>query len=81
MSTDNSRLRTLLSRFGTLIESILIFVLLLSGIGVVFIGKVTGMLSAGMLLLSIGLAVQIVALVFLGLYIYIRFLRRRIVAE
>ena len=78
MSADNSRIRSLLSRFGTLIESLFIFILLLSGIGIVFLSKVTGIVEAGMVLFTIGLAVQIIALIVLGLYLYLRFLRRRI---
>ncbi|MFX1509685.1 MAG: hypothetical protein ACFFBR_05185 [Promethearchaeota archaeon] len=81
MSTVNSRFRTLLSRFGTLLESIFIFILLLSGISVIFIGKITGFLEAGIALLSVGLAVQIIAFIILGIYIYIRFLRSGIIAE
>ena len=80
MPTETSRIRSLLGRFGTFIESLLIFVLLLSGIGIVFLSKITGIVEAGMLLLTIGLAVQIVAIVLLGLYLYFRFLRRRITA-
>ncbi len=82
LRAERSRLRLLLSRFGTLLESIFIFILLLSGIGVVFIGKITGITSAGPLLLAVGLTVQIGALVILGIFLYIRFLRqRRITAE
>jgi len=82
LTPERSRLRSLLSRFGTLLESIFIFILLLSGIGVVFVGKISGITSAGPLLLAVGLAVQIGALVILGIFLYIRFLRqRRITAE
>ena len=80
LSAVNSRIRSLLSRFGTLLESVFIFILLLSGIGVVFLSKVTGLVDAGMSLLTIGLAVQIVAMILLGLFLYFRFLRRRISA-
>ena len=82
LTAERSRLRSLLSRFGTLLEAIFIFILLLSGIGVVFVGKITGITSAGLLLLAVGLAVQLGALVILGIFLYIRFLRqRRITAE
>ncbi|MFX1564570.1 MAG: hypothetical protein ACFFCH_01115 [Promethearchaeota archaeon] len=81
MSTSNSRFRILLSRFGTLLESVFIFILLLSGIGVVFIGKITGFLEAGIILLTFGLAVQVVAFIILGLYAYLRFLRSTITAQ
>jgi hypothetical protein len=82
LPAERSRLRSVLSRFGTLLEAIFIFILLLSGIGVVFIGKISGLLNAGLLLLTIGLSVQIGALVLLGIFLYIRFLRQeRIVAE
>jgi hypothetical protein len=77
LSTERSRLRTLLGRFGTLLESIFVFVLLFSGIGVVFLGKLAGIIEAGMLLLSISLIVQIVAFFLLGFYLYFRFLRSR----
>ncbi len=80
LSAVNSRIRSLISRFGTLLESVFIFILLLSGIGVVFLSKVTGLVDAGMSLLTIGLAVQIVAMILLGLFLYFRFLRRRISA-
>lgn len=78
LSTEGSRIRTLLSRFGTLLESIFIFVLLLSGIGVIYISKTTGTIGAGIALLSSSLVVQIIAFILLGLYFYLRFLRRRI---
>lgn len=81
LSTERSRLRTLLSRFGTLLESIFVFLLLFSGIGVVFVGKLSGAIDAGMLLFSISLSVQIVAFFLLGLFFYFRFLRRRSRAE
>jgi hypothetical protein len=81
LSTQRSRLRTLLSRFGTLLEAIFIFVLLASGIGVIFLGKLSGLIEAGMLLFSISLTVQIVAFFLLGFYLYIRFLRTRIRVE
>ncbi len=81
LSTDSSRIRTLLSRFGTLIEAVFIFILLFSGIGVVFIGKASGVVGGGLLLLTIGLVAQIVALILLGFYFYFRFLRRSITAE
>ncbi|MHA2405313.1 MAG: hypothetical protein ACXADB_02230 [Candidatus Hermodarchaeia archaeon] len=81
MSTGRSRLRTLLSRFGTLLEAIFVFALLISGIGVIFLGKISGFIDAGMLLFSISLAVQIVAFFLLGFYLYFRFLRSTIRVE
>ena len=82
LPSERSRLRSLLSRFGTLLESIFIFILLLSGIGVVFVGKIIEVIDAGPLLLVVGLTVQIGALVILWIFLYIRFLRqRRIAAE
>ena len=81
LSASGSRLRTLLGRFGTLLESFFVFVLLFSGIGVVFLAKLSGAIDAGMLLLSISITVQIVAFFLLGLYLYLRFLRSRIRAE
>lgn len=78
LPAEGSRIRTLLGRFGTLLESIFIFVLLLSGIGVSYIGKTTGMIGAGIVLLSVSLFAQIIAFILLGLYLYLRFLRRRI---
>jgi hypothetical protein len=81
LSTERSRLRTLIGRFGTLLESVFVFVLLSSGIGVVFLGKLAGIIDAGMLLLSISITVQIVAFFLLGFYLYFRFLRSRIGAE
>ncbi|MFX1319522.1 MAG: hypothetical protein ACFE9D_02570 [Promethearchaeota archaeon] len=82
MPSERSRLRSLLSRFGTFLESIFIFILLLSGIGIVFVSKITGLTNAGLLLLTVGITVQIGALVILGIFLYIRFLRqRRITAE
>ena len=81
MSAENSRIRSLFSRFGTLLESVFVFVLLLSGVGVAFVGKVTGIVEAGMFLLLISMGVQIAAIIILGLYFYFRFLRRRVTAS
>lgn len=61
---------------GTFLEAVLIFILLLSGAGVVFFGKITGQLGPTLLLLTIGVGIEIIGVLIIGLYAYFRFLRQ-----
>jgi len=60
---------------GSLLNAILIFGLLLSGIAVVFIGRVTEQTSARFLFLGIGLGVELAAVLLIALYSRFRLLR------
>lgn len=81
MSTGRTRIRSIVSRLGTFLEALLIFILLFSGIGVVFIGTMTGQIEPTGLLLIIGVSVEVIGLLIVGLYAYFRFLRQRNVAD
>lgn len=76
VSTGRTRIRSLGSRLGTILEAVLFFILLLSGIGLVFIGKITGQIEPTLLLLTIGVSVEIIGVLIVGLYAYFRFLRQ-----
>jgi hypothetical protein len=60
---------------GFLLNAILIFGLLLSGIAVVFMGRVTEQTSARFLFLGIGLGVELAAVLLIALYSRFRLLR------
>ncbi len=77
MSPESSRLRSFFSRFATFLESLLIFILLLSGIGIIFVGKSVGQMGLNVLLLVLGFGVEIIAVIIISLYVYFRFLRQR----
>lgn len=81
MSTGRSRIRTIISRLGTVLEALLIFILLFSGVGVVFLGTITGQIGPTWLLLIIGVGTEVIGLLIVGLYAYFRFLRQRNVAD
>ncbi len=81
MSTGRTRIRSIASRLGTFLEALLIFILLFSGVGVVFVGTITGQIVQTWLLLIIGVSVEIIGLLIVGLYAYFRFLRQRNVAD
>ncbi|MFW9830317.1 MAG: hypothetical protein ACFFD8_00865 [Candidatus Thorarchaeota archaeon] len=82
MSNRSSAVRSLLSRFGTVIEAVFVFILLISGVAMVFIGKQLGQLAPGIILSSFGIGVEIIAIIIVGVYFYFRMLRRRtVIAE
>lgn len=74
MTQQTSRGRVILSRFGTLIETILIFILLISGVGFIFILRAADISSIPFL--PVGIGVEIIAIIIIGLYVYFRFLRQ-----
>jgi hypothetical protein len=76
MSTGRSRIRSIVSRLGTFLEALLIFILLLSGVGVVFLGSITGQMGPSLLSLTIVVSVEVIGFLIVGLYVYFRFLRR-----
>jgi len=76
MSTGRSRIRSIGSRLGTFLEALLIFILLLSGVGVVFLGLITGQMGPSLLSLTIGVGIEVIGVLIVGLYAYFRFLRR-----
>lgn len=77
MSGESSRLRSFFTRFATLLESLLIFILLLSGIGIIFIGKSAGQMGLNVPFLVLGVGVEILAVIIISLYVYFRFLRQK----
>ena len=77
MSSKSSTVRSLLNRFGTILESILVFILLISGAAFVLIAKQSGQIGPGFSLFTIGISVEIIAIIIVGFYIYFRMLRRR----
>ncbi|MFX0078569.1 MAG: hypothetical protein ACFE8O_04960 [Candidatus Hermodarchaeota archaeon] len=81
MSTGRSRIRSIVSRLGTFLEALLIFILLFSGVGVVFLGTMTGQIGPTWQLLIIGVSVEVIGLLIVGLYAYFRFLRQRNVVD
>lgn len=81
MPTGRTRIRSIVSRLGTFFEALLIFILLFSGVGVVFVGTITEQIGPTWLLLTIGVATEVIGLLIIGLYAYFRFLRQRNVEE
>lgn len=81
MPTGRTRIRSIVSRLGTFFEALLIFILLFSGVGVVFVGTITEQIGPTWLLLTIGVATEVIGLLIVGLYAYFRFLRQRNVEE
>lgn len=77
MSPETSQMRRSLSRFGTFLEAVVILVLLLSGVGFVFVNKMTDQLIPVTSLILLGIAVEVFALFIIGIYVYLRFLRER----
>ena len=75
MSTENQRDRPRMHTIGSLLNAVLIFGLLLSGIAVIFIGRVTEQTSARFLFLGIGLGVEFAAVLLVALYSRFRLLR------
>lgn len=75
MSTETGRRPSQTHTIGYLLNAILIFGLLLSGILVIFIGKVTDQTPARFLFLGIGLGVELAAVLLITLYSRFRLLR------
>lgn len=77
--TEEQRVNRSLTAFiKPLIESIIIFCLLLSGIGIIFISKMLGQVGTQLLFLGIGLGVEIFAIILIGIIFYIQFFRFRV---
>ena len=81
MSRGRTRIRLLVSRLGTFLEALLIFILLFSGIGVVFVGTIIGQNGPTGLLLIVGVGTEVFGLLIVGFYAYFRFLRQRNIEE
>lgn len=75
MSTEDRTSNTRTQKVGFLLNAVLFFVLLLSGIAVVFIGRVTEQTSARLLFLAVGVSVELAAVLLMALYSRIRLLR------
>ena len=78
MPSEPSRFRRALSRFGTFLESIVILVLLLSGVGFILVNKLAGLINSVTSSIFIGIAIEVVMLVIVGIYVHLRFLRTRL---
>lgn len=74
--TEQRRIQTITNKIGVFLSAILIFALLLGGVGVIFIGKITGQVAARFLFLGIGVSVEIVALFLIAILLHIRFISR-----
>lgn len=74
--TEQQRSQSVTSRIGLFLAAIVIFALLLSGIGVIFLGKITGQVATRFLFLGIGLGVEIVAFFLIAILLYFRFIGR-----
>jgi hypothetical protein len=75
MPSKQSRARRTLGRFGTLLESIIILILLLSGVGFILVNKLAGLIIPATSSIMIGIGIQVVALIVVGIYVHLRFLR------
>jgi uncharacterized membrane protein (DUF485 family) len=78
MPSEQSRGRRTISRFGTLIESVIIVILLLSGIGFILVNKLAGLIIPATSSIFVGIGVQVIALIIVGIYVYLRFLKTRL---
>ena len=78
MPPEQSRVRRTLSRFGTLLESVVVLVLLLSGVGFILVNKLAGLIMPTTTSILVGIAIEVVALIFVGVYVRLRFLRTRL---
>ena len=76
MSKETSRIRSVGRSFGTFIEALIIFILLVSGIGVAVVSKIVGLIAPGLFLLAISVGVEIAGIIIVGLYFYFRSIRR-----
>jgi len=78
MPSEQSHSRRSLSHFGTLLESIVILVLLLSGVGFILANKLAGLTIPVASSIFIGIAIEGIMLVIVGIYVHFRFLRTRL---
>ncbi len=74
--TEERTIQTITNKMGVFLSAILIFALLLSGIGVVFIGKITGQIVTRFVFLGVGVGIEIVALFLIAILLHIRFIKR-----
>ena len=75
MPSEQSRARRTLGRFGTLLESILILILLLSGVGFILVNKLAGLIIPANSSILVGIGIQVVALIVVSIYVQLRFFR------
>jgi len=76
LMTEQPRTQTITNNIGVFLSAILIFALLLSGIGVIFIGKITGQVAMRFVFLGIGVGIEIIALFLIAILLHIRFISR-----
>jgi len=74
MSTEGQRSSSRTEKTGSLGNAILFFALLLSGVAVVFIGRITEQMAARLLFLAIGVGVELAAVLLIALYSRFRLL-------
>lgn len=73
---ETQRSQPVTSQLRLYLAAILIFALLLSGIGVIFIGKITGQVATRFLILGIGLGIEIAAFSLIAIILYFRLIGR-----
>ncbi len=76
MSRDNSRTRSVGRSFSIFMEALIIFILLISGIGVAVISKIFDLIAPGIILLAVSVGVEIAGIIIVALYFYFRSIRR-----
>ena len=75
MTAETERPQRKTGFLSPLIDTIVITALLLSGIGIIFYGKITDQITAQPLFLSMALGVEIAAIIIIAIYVYIRHFR------
>jgi hypothetical protein len=78
MPSEQTRGRRILHRFGTLLESVILLGLLLSGVGFILVNKFAGLLIPVASTILVGVGIEIIALIIVGIYVHLRFLRTRL---
>ncbi len=78
MTTETERPQRTTGLLSPLIDTIVIAALLLSGIGLIFYGKITDQITAQPLFLSIALGIEIAAIIIIAIYVYVRHFRLEI---
>ena len=76
-ATEERTHRSMISWKRPIFETIIILILLLSGIGVIFVGKVTGQVTSQLFFIFFGLFIEIIAILLVGIFVYVRYFRQR----
>jgi hypothetical protein len=81
MTRENSRIRSMIRSFGTIIEALIIFIVLVSGVVIAVIGKISGLIEPGLFLFAVSVGVEIAGIILVGFYFYYRSFRRSEIAS